>query len=180
MMRSINKAAFPTILREMLDQATGFSREEWAKILQVTPPAISQWLSDKTVPKALTLRSIVDVVKRYSAEGILNKFDSIANQPAEAVSSHSNRMSPTIAHYMVEPVKEGFLRILGTLRPAQQELVLVRASQHCHALREEDLFDATSSKSANDSSSQIRDEPSDRVGFVERRNRQHAVREKAA
>jgi transcriptional regulator with XRE-family HTH domain len=179
-MRSIKKAAFPTILRQMLDEATGFSREEWAKILQVTPPAISQWLSDKTVPKALTLRSIVDVVKRYSADGILQKFDSVANQPAEAVSSHPNRMSPTIAHYMVEPVREGFLRILGTLRPPQQELVLIRASQHCHALRDEDLLGATSSKSTNDPSSQTRDQPSDRVGFVERRTRQYAVREKAA
>ena len=122
-------SVFATSIRDLLEQSGSFSRKDWAEILRVSPSAISQWLGDYTVPRASTLRSLVDVAKRYCSATALDAFDRIAREPAETVSPFGDRMAPTVAHYMVEPIREAFLRILGTLSPKHQELILREASE---------------------------------------------------
>lgn len=131
------KSAFATSLRMLMDGCTRFSKQQWAEILRVSPSAISQWLGDQTLPRAPTLRSIVDIAREHGEAEALADFARMAMEPAEVVSPLGRRMMPTVSHYMVEPIRDSFLRLLGTLRPAGQEEVLLEASQHCHLLRDQ-------------------------------------------
>lgn len=134
---------FAAVLREIFDGPGFLSRDDWAKILFVTPSAISQWLADKTVPRAPTLRTIVRMARRYSPADAQQRFDAVADEPAERVSPVGERMAPTIAHYMVEPIRNGFLELLATLKPKSQEVVLFAAADHCRQLRENDDLDGS-------------------------------------
>lgn len=169
---------FASSLRELVDHPKCFSRQEWAEILRVTPSAISQWLGDYTVPRASTLRSIIDVAKRYCGAEAIETFSLISSQPAESVSPLGNRMLPTVAHYLVEPIREGFLRVLGTISPKNQEIVLLEAAEHCQALRnQEDLI--LPRRGLTTASGKGALQPSNRSNFstripITRRNRERA------
>jgi hypothetical protein len=128
---------FARVLRGLLDETGVFSRDEWARVLVVSPAAISQWVNDHTIPRASLLRSILDVVKRHCGDRhpALLKFFDTARRPADAVSPHGTRMRPTVGHYLVTPVLEGFQRVLETIPPERQEQVLFRAAAECRRLR---------------------------------------------
>jgi hypothetical protein len=44
-------------------------------------------------------------------------------------------MLPTVAHYMVEPVREGFLDLLDAISAKDQETVLLDAAEHCQEVQ---------------------------------------------
>jgi hypothetical protein len=133
---------FAAALRKILDGPVGFSRSDWARILWVTPAAISHWLADRTLPRAEILRSIVDTIRNYGSAEAMANFETLAGKRAETISPLGARMEPTVAHYMVAPLRESFLRLLGTLKPKHQEVVLFAAAKHCRSLREDERFEA--------------------------------------
>jgi transcriptional regulator with XRE-family HTH domain len=132
---------FASRLAVLLDCAGSFSRQDWAEILGVTPSAVSQWLQDDTIPRASTLRRIVEVAERHCEGDALEKFREILSMPSTKVSPRGKKMAPTVAHYMVEPIREGFLRVLAPLTPKDQESVLFEAAARCHALIKQQFTD---------------------------------------
>jgi len=130
-MNSAKRSRFAGSLRNLLEHPGGYSKQEWARVLGVTPSAISNWLGDKNVPRPSTLRSIIEITTlRYGPEFVSN-FLAIASLPARSVSPLGERMAPTVAHYMVEPLRDGFLRILQTVPPTKQEEVLLDGAEQC-------------------------------------------------
>lgn len=121
---------FALALRRLLDDTAYFTRAEWARFLGVSESALSQWVNDKTIPRADLLRVILDVLR--SSANIppepLTEFDKISNYPAEEVSPLGSRMVPTVSDYIR---KSTFVRLGNDLRrlsPEQQQRVLAEGS----------------------------------------------------
>jgi hypothetical protein len=138
------RSPFAIALERLLDDTGLFSkREQWARILGVTPAAISQWVQDKTVPRPEVLRILISVIKSRTKipRRFIEEFEQLAALPAaEASPKHGHRVAKTavhygvgntFAHYMTAPVLEAFLRNLSALPPRLQEDVLTSASEKC-------------------------------------------------
>ncbi len=109
---------FALALKDLLDETNIFTRQEWARLLDVSTPAISQWVRDKTIPRAAALATIVSTVR--SAVGTSNEalraFLAIAGLPAREVSPHGNRMAPTVMDYLLQQRVSGLLRAFRRLQ----------------------------------------------------------------
>jgi hypothetical protein len=114
--------------------STGYSREDWTFILDVSESAISQWLSDTTLPRPEMLRMIVDTLRESASVSpeILTGFDALMHRPAVEISPHGTRMGGSLAKYLTRPLREGLLRELDALPDERQEEVLAAASRLCH------------------------------------------------
>jgi transcriptional regulator with XRE-family HTH domain len=133
-----DRSRFATTLARLLDETDLFKREEWARVLDITPQAISHWVNDKAIPRAELLRRILDVLTNATGvpQDILREFYAVCREPATKVSPlHGDRMGKTVGHYLVTPVMQGFLRALNPLPPQQQEDVLYQASDLCWQLQ---------------------------------------------
>ncbi len=137
--RPVAESLFATVLGNLINQTAIFSRSEWATALGVTTAAISQWLNDKTVPRARTLRSLIDIVRRYRGadDFHLQAFFNIVDHPAHTVSPHGDRLGASVGRYLLSPVLEGFLRQLDTLSHSISETILLNALTECERLREQ-------------------------------------------
>jgi hypothetical protein len=128
---------FGSMLRKLLDDTSVLRRAEWAQILGVSEAAISQWVNDQVLPRPENLRAIYTTLfaDRRVADEILEAFNALAGEPASQLSPHGDRMSPTVAHYMLRPLRDGFLRTLDTLPPSAQEQLLLDAARRARDLR---------------------------------------------
>jgi len=89
-------------LKELI-KASGKSRTDWTFILQVSPAALSQWLSDKTLPSPKHIKSFVDVVRRLDGAGpAIERFYEMAELPAREVTPHYEKITKNIDHYIAE------------------------------------------------------------------------------
>ncbi|MGE3336021.1 MAG: ATP-binding protein [Rhodospirillaceae bacterium] len=133
-----SRSPFATTLKELIEDTEIFSRSEWATTLGVTRAAISQWTTDKTVPRPRTLRSLIEVVRRYRGDDDdhLKSFLSLVDKPAHEVSPHGDRLGITVGRYLVSPVLEGLLRQLDTLPYSALETALENAVAECERLKE--------------------------------------------
>ena len=132
-MSKSQRSPFAAALGRLLEHPKGYTKAEWARVLHVTPSAISQWLSDRTVPRPAALHSLVELAALHFGPETMLELDGLAVQPAETVSPLGHRMSPTIGDYMLGPVREGFLRLLRALPLKAQEDVLIQAGELCDA-----------------------------------------------
>ncbi len=126
---------FANALRHLLDGTGIYSRAEWAELLGVSPPAISQWLNDVTLPRPEILRMIVDVINESDhapeAASFVRRFKRMAMKPGHQVSPHGERLGKSANHYIIRPILETFLRRLEQLDPEIQEEILLNASLEC-------------------------------------------------
>jgi hypothetical protein len=190
------RSRFARVLQSLLDDTSVFNRDEWAEVLGVSTAALSQWVHDKTVPRPEMLRSLSEVVQRHcgDAHAAMQAFHALLTSPAIDVSPHGHRLGPTVGHYLVAPLLDGFQRVLATISPAQQELILQRASAECRRIRDglEDRHGASATAqqvtpkeesaptsydvSKNDEARQIA-EPSDSSAVVGRLRELDAIRQ---
>lgn len=163
---STERSLFADALARLLDRTEMFSRKEWAAALGVTPAAISQWVNDKTLPRAQTVRGVLDLVRRHSGADCIavRDFMKLNALRAKAISPLGERMGPTMTHYLVAPLVESFLNLLETATLEQQEEVLRLASAECRRLRDahkaisqEILIDQTKSVAQTTPTAQIAD-----------------------
>lgn len=79
----------------------------WARYLDVTESAISQWLNDKTIPRPTLLYMIFNLVaglRTETAGRVLREFKEMANRPSDqSISPHFERLQPTVWDYMTSP-----------------------------------------------------------------------------
>jgi energy-coupling factor transporter ATP-binding protein EcfA2 len=127
MSRSTSKSPFAEALTGLLDNTQLFQRREWASLLGIKESAISQWLSEETIPKATNLNMVFVTVERASDadKGPLETFRQMATLPAlEASPRNGKRMLPTVWEYMKRPVFDQLSSELAKLTPAEQEQLL--------------------------------------------------------
>ena len=124
---------FAASLRRLLDETGIFSRREWSRFLNVSKAAISQWITDNTVPRPETLRMIVELVRsiKDAPPEPLQQFDAMSANPSVDVSPHGKRMGESVRSYLVSPLVDGFLLDLKGLEPVKQTRVLLKASMLC-------------------------------------------------
>ncbi len=124
---------FAASLRRLLDETGIFDRREWSRFLNVSGAAISQWLTDKTIPRPETLRMIVELVRsnKNAPREPLQQFDAMSANPSLEVSPHGRRMGESVRSYLVSPLVEGLLLDLKGLEPVKQTRVLLKASMLC-------------------------------------------------
>jgi hypothetical protein len=127
------RSPFAAALVRLLDDTKLLTRQQWAELLDVSPAAISQWVNDKTIPRPEVLRMIIDALEENPdfAALVLAEFKQISRRPSAEVSPNGERMSPSIGHYVVKPLLEGFLRNLAGLDFEAQERILYQASDMC-------------------------------------------------
>jgi hypothetical protein len=97
------RSQFAQALVGLLDDTGFYTREEWAKFLRISTSAISQWVNDKTLPRADLLAMLLDILRLRGAdpaEEALKRFDRIAALPAAEVSPLGARMAPNVASYI--------------------------------------------------------------------------------
>jgi transcriptional regulator with XRE-family HTH domain len=130
-------SAFALALRSLLDDHGIMRRSEWAEVLGVSEAAISQWVNDAAIPKAENLRAIINTAinDRRVPAAFLDSFEELLRRPSIAVTPNGDRMKPTLAHYLVKPLRDAVLRTLDTLPPEGQQVVLAEASAHCRRIR---------------------------------------------
>ncbi len=122
---------FATTLTRLLDETEFYTRAEWARFLGVTPSALSQWVNDRTVPRADLLRMIVDLLRARGGEkaaSIVTEFEDLVEKPATDVSPLGSRMSPTIRQYLTKNSFVGLGWALRDLPIEEQERVLADGS----------------------------------------------------
>ena len=94
---------FARVLRAILDDTGLFIRSDWARVLNVSPPTISQWVNDETLPRPDILHMMVDIVSDSAGKECTEaeeKFWDIADMSSKEVSPLGGRMTPTIREYM--------------------------------------------------------------------------------
>lgn len=128
-----NASDFALLLRRLLDETDIFSRSQWAEFLNVSEAAISQWVTDKTVPRAELLRMIVELIRSVddAPHEPLREFEKMAAKPSGIVSPNGKRFGESVNAYLVSPLLDGFLLDLKGLQPEKQGRVLLKASRLC-------------------------------------------------
>ncbi len=128
MSRNTTKSPFAEALEGLLDATELYTRREWAKLLGIKDSAISQWLSEETIPRASNLNMIYVTVEKASdaAKEPLEVFRKMAaDLPAlEASPKNGRRMLPNVWAYMKRPVFDKLSNELAKLSPAEQEKLL--------------------------------------------------------
>jgi hypothetical protein len=120
-----NKSYFARTLIRLLDETRLFTRKEWGDLLGVSASAVSQWLSDATVPRPDHLYMVFDTLKGSDVpEEPLDDFRQMAEKPATAVSPHGKRMLPTVWAYMTRPAFDTLSNRLAKLNVKEQEQLL--------------------------------------------------------
>jgi hypothetical protein len=124
---------FAQILKRLLDHM--FSRRDWSKFLGVSQAAISQWLSDRTIPKPETLRMIIDVLSNsdHKPKELLAEFEAMTLKLAHEVSPNGERFGDSVSAYLISPLINNFMLDLKGLNSESQERILLSASQACAA-----------------------------------------------
>ena len=126
MTRNNRYSLFSQSIRGLLDATDLYNRREWSTLLGVSEPAISQWLSDKTIPRADNLHMIVVTLEQSSRipEMPVAEFRAMAHRPAIEVSPHGARMLPTVWEYMTRPASSELSSRLVKLAPTEQVRLL--------------------------------------------------------
>lgn len=125
------RSEFSQVMERLLDVTGIFDRVEWGQVLGEDPWTIAGWILDRDIPRPEVLRSIIRLLSE--TDGVpkleIQRFFEMAQKPANQVSPLAAKIGPTVEHYMVLPLRNGFLRVLDTLPPAVQEEVLYKAAE---------------------------------------------------
>lgn len=94
---------FSSMLKCLLDETELLKRAEWSLVLGISQPAISQWVNDKTVPRADVIRMIVDVVQTFGCgrgREALRLFEALLDEPSDSISPLGRRLVPNLRSYL--------------------------------------------------------------------------------
>jgi len=126
----VQKTEFQLCLFDLLDNTQIMTRKKWSDELGVTQSAISQWVQGITVPRAPVLHRLWERVLAEHGDRLLpiiQRFNAMAEMPAQLVSRHSRRLGPSIKSYVMRPAFEQFWRFLQELSLLEQARVLREA-----------------------------------------------------
>lgn len=106
------RSKFAEAISAILD-ASGMTRKEWARALNISESAISQWLNDLSVPKPELLNRFLDLAGRIeTATSAVNQFKTTtARLPTQQVTQRlkvervrlERRRFSCLGDYMLEP-----------------------------------------------------------------------------
>lgn len=125
------RSPFALALTRLLDETGYFTRSEWAAFLGISTSAISQWVKDKTVPRADLLRMILNLLRSRAggaATEPLAHFAAISLRPAQEISPLAGRIAPSIEAYLAKPSFAAFADSLSDMAPDRQRSLLAEGS----------------------------------------------------
>lgn len=128
---------FAKFLRRVIETA-GFTKHEWATILNVEKETIDRWLIDGSFPGAESCRRIHRTLEEDShaqAQALFVEFKALQGKQFHKITPIKAGNYPTLAYYMVRPIREAFLRTLDTLPAEKQEAVLFEAAELARSKR---------------------------------------------
>lgn len=133
----MSKSKFASTLKELVDGTNIYSRSQWAQLLGTPEDSINQWLNDEDIPGPVNLRSLWSLLLEDTrvSNKPLQGFNDLMHEPAENISPYGFKMKPTVAHYIIKPVRDGALRLLDTLPPHIQEKAWLEFTNICRNLR---------------------------------------------
>ena len=116
-------SAFARVIQQLLDDTGFYTRAEWSRFLGISGPALSQWVNDRTIPRADLLRMVLDLLEirgGTKACDALNNLDAIMDTPAESISPIGSRFGQNLRAYLrARPLSE-VGQSLRNLSAAQQ------------------------------------------------------------
>jgi len=118
---------FATVLQQLLDETAFYDRRGWSQFLGVSQPALSQWVNDRTVPRADLMRMVVDLLRSRggeAAEGALAALDAIMDEPTSDISPLGSRFAPDLRTYLSVRSLGDIGRSLRDLPPDEQIALL--------------------------------------------------------
>lgn len=107
---------FARALQRLLDETEFYSRAEWSHFFGISEPALSQWVNDRTIPRANLLRMAIDLLETrggVAAGEALMAFKAIMDEPAEDISPIGARFAPNLQSYLE-------VRALSDFNPIRQ------------------------------------------------------------
>jgi hypothetical protein len=124
------RSPFAKALARLLDETSYFSRAEWARLLGISTAAISQWVNDRTLPRADLLRMVIETLRSDPevVKGPITDFMKIAALPATDVSPLGARMMPSVRDYLEGSTLVRLGRELQKLSRPEQVRVLETGS----------------------------------------------------
>jgi transcriptional regulator with XRE-family HTH domain len=136
------RSQLASVLAAIIDDSNIFDRETWAKLCYVSPSAISQWLSDSTLPRPENLRLLLHIAE--TTEGFppatIALFRQIASRPSQEISPHARKIGPSLQTYLLGPMIDAMLDKLAVLPPEEQERLVSRFLFQCDG-GQESLFE---------------------------------------
>lgn len=116
---------FHEALTAALD-ASGATRQRWARRVGVGESTLSDWLLGKDVPPPQVLYQLFQMVRDNPNCALeVRVLEHVFDQPASEVTSHDQRMHPTAGHYMLRPLRDQVLARLASLPTSEQERILL-------------------------------------------------------
>jgi hypothetical protein len=115
-------------------EAGVYNRAQWSDLCFVTSSAMSQWLSDATIPRPEVLRTLFHTITTTDgfSEKLIAEFRRVIELPAaEATPAHASKVGVSIRSYMLAPIRERFLASLNALPPSAQEQLLPKFMTEC-------------------------------------------------
>jgi len=134
-------SAFAKALDRIL-QATDVQKQQWARWLDVSNGAISQWTGDICMPSPDNLYRLLAILRDFKGldQSALNKFARILDARAWEVvpKSKSGKVQPSIGYYMLRSLRESFMSALATIPTRAQEELLTEGLALIKELEESD------------------------------------------
>lgn len=116
----------------LLGKTNVLSRAQWAEFLHISESAISQWVSDKTLPRPEHLRKIIRFLQDSDdvPEEPMRRFFEVSALPAQQVTPLYKRFGEdrTLDQYMLRPLRSALQKALSGLSAAKQEEILLAAN----------------------------------------------------
>lgn len=125
------RSPFAEALRALLDDTGFLGRAGWAGLLGVSTAALSQWVNDKTLPRADLLRVVLDILRSRggpAAEPSLKKFDALLDAPSTTISPMGARMGADLRTFTTKRSFLDFARSLNGLDSESQLAALQSGS----------------------------------------------------
>ena len=96
-------STFARVLQQLLDETEFYTRANWSQFLGISEPALSQWVNDRTVPRADLLRMAIDLLETRGGVGAgeaLMALEAIMDKPSEKISPIGVRFAPNLRSYL--------------------------------------------------------------------------------
>jgi len=94
---------FSQVLQRLLDESGFYTRAEWSQFLGISEPALSQWVNDRTVPRADLLRMVIDLLRSRgglsAGEGLM-ALEAVMDEPSDSISPIGSRFAPNLRSYL--------------------------------------------------------------------------------
>jgi len=124
------RSAFADALGSLLE-AMDLSQTRAASLFGVSKAAVSQWLSDRSLPRPGTLHTMLEYAREHAPSEAYQRFLELASRRAVQTSTRFRGDVESVGAYLLRPLEKEALAALRKLPVADQETVLRDLKDTC-------------------------------------------------